>query len=207
MSELRKDPFSGRFVIVAPERQKRPTDYLSRMYASSEVCPFCPGNEHLTPPEVMAIRPAGSERDEPGWSLRVVPNRFPALLSEATLGLLEDGPYEKWSGFGAHEVIIESPSHDETFSTLSLIDLETVLHTYQDRIQSHKNESRMRYVSIHKNHAEAAGATLSHPHSQLVALPMVPQSISAELESCRVFFESRKDCLFCDILNHELTHG
>src|SRR5512136_2546964 len=128
MSELRKDPVTGRWVIISTERGKRPSDFgLQKVKPKEGFCPFCPGNEDKTPPEILAFRQEGSPRNGPGWRLRVVPNKFPALRVEGDLNREGVGLYDKMSGIGAHEVIIDTPRHAEILSVLPANELEEVL--------------------------------------------------------------------------------
>ncbi|MFN3476144.1 MAG: galactose-1-phosphate uridylyltransferase [Candidatus Methylomirabilales bacterium] len=208
MPELRKDPIVGRWVIIATERRARPLDFKVQPSAPQKgICPFCPGNEDLTPPEIMAYRPDGSPKNKPGWTLRVVPNKFPALRIEGELEKVGIGVYDKMNGIGAHEVIIESPHHQETLSTVSEVTFRDVLWSYRERLLDLKKDRRFRYILIFKNHGEAAGASLEHTHSQLIALPIVPQSVEIELQGSQNFYHYRDRCIFCDILRQELEEG
>ena len=126
MPELRKDPVSGRWVIISVERGKRPSDFAVRAHAKKGgFCAFCTGNEHTTPPEILAFRPDGSRPNTPGWTLRVVSNKFPALRVEGEENRVGDGIFDKMNGIGAHEVIIESPDHNLTLSTMPLKSVES----------------------------------------------------------------------------------
>jgi UDPglucose--hexose-1-phosphate uridylyltransferase len=164
MPELRKDPITGRWVVVSTERQKRPNDFLLQKATviGREHCPFCPGHESMTPPEVLAYRQDGSSANGPGWDLRVVPNRFPALRVEGTLEREGEGMFDKMTGIGAHEVIIEHPDHDKTFATMSEQEIARVLWAFRDRVHDLKNDIRFRYILLFKNQGAAAGATLEH---------------------------------------------
>ena len=135
MPELRKDPITGRWVIIATDRAKRPTDFVrEHVVRRAGFCPFCPGNESKTPPEVLAYRPSGGGPNEPGWSLRVVPNKFPALRVEGDSNRLGDGLYDRMNGIGAHEVIIETPDHMLTLGDLTDKQVEDVFWAFRDRI-------------------------------------------------------------------------
>ena len=209
MPELRKDPITGRWVVVSTERQKRPNDFLLQRATviGREHCPFCPGHESMTPPEVLAYRPAGSAANTPGWDLRVVPNRFPALRVEGTLEREGEGMFDKMSGIGAHEVIIEHPDHDKTFATMSEQEIARVLWAFRDRVHDLKNDIRFRYILLFKNQGAAAGATLEHGHSQLMAMPIVPNFIREEIEGARRHFQDKERCVFCDIIHQETSDG
>ncbi len=209
MPELRKDPITGRWVIIATERAKRPSDFVRDKVQihGSGFCPFCYGNEAKTPPEIIAYRSDGSLRNSPGWSLRVVANKFPALGIEGSLNRQGEGLYDKMSGIGAHEVIIETPDHQKTLAMLSPRQIEDVLWAYRDRILDLKKDRRFKYIMIFKNHGEAAGASLEHTHSQLIALPVVPKRVREETDGARDYFRFKERCIFCDIIRQELESG
>ncbi len=207
MPELRKDPVVGRWVIIATDRAKRPTDFVreSVVIRGSRFCPFCYGNESKTPPEILAYRNNGGFRDTSGWQVRVVPNKFPALGIEGSLNRQGEGLYDKMNGIGAHEVIIETPDHRATLATLPPAQLESVLWAYRDRIVDLKQDRRFKYILIFKNHGAAAGATLEHTHSQLIALPVVPKWVVEEVTGARDYFAYKERCIFCDILRQEMS--
>ena len=208
MPELRKDPITGRWVVVSTERQKRPMDFRfeKATVIGREHCPFCPGREHVTPPEVLAYRNGGSANG-PGWDLRVVPNKFPALRVEGTLEREGEGMFDRMTGIGAHEVIIETTDHDKGFATMSELEIERVLWAFRDRVLDLKNDIRFRYILLFKNHGAAAGATLEHGHSQLMALPIVPDFVREELDGARRHYLDKERCVFCDILRQEIAAG
>ena len=205
MPELRKDPVTGRWVIIATDRAKRPTDFVRDkvQIRGSGFCPFCYGNESKTPPEILAYRSDGSSRNAPGWSLRVVANKFPALGIEGSLNRQGEGLYDKMNGIGAHEVIIETPKHELTLATLPVRQVEDVLWAYRDRIIDLKKDRRFKYILIFKNHGDAAGASLEHTHSQLIALPVVPKRVTEEVEGAREHYNFKERCIFCDIIRQE----
>ena len=184
MPELRKDPVTSRWVIISTERGKRPSDFGAEPERKrTGFCPFCAGNEDKTPPEVLAYRLNGGMPNGPGWHVRVVPNKFPALQIEGDLNRQGEGMYDKMTGIGAHEVIIETPEHGETLASLSERRVEDVLWAFRDRILDLKKDQRFRYILIFKNHGEAAGASLEHPHSQLIATPIIPKQVQEELQA------------------------
>lgn len=205
MPELRKDPISGRWVIISVERGKRPSDFSTHAYVrKGGFCAFCEGNEHTTPPEILAIRPSGSEVNSRGWTLRVVANKFPALRIEGDINRVSEGILNKMNGIGAHEVIIETPDHNLTLSTMSLAHVEDVLVSFFKRISDLKNDGRFRYVIVFKNEGSAAGASLEHSHSQLIALPIVPRYVEEEIEQSRQYFNYNERCLMCDVIRQEM---
>jgi UDPglucose--hexose-1-phosphate uridylyltransferase len=207
LPELRKDPVTGRWVIISTERQKRPNAFQVHPVTplGSEHCPFCAGREDLTPPEVLAYRNNGSAPNAAGWDLRVVPNKFPALKVEGGLEREGEGMFDRMNGVGAHEVIIETPDHAKTLATMSESEIERVLYAFRDRIQDLKKDRRFRYILIFKNHGAAAGATLEHTHSQLIALPIVPDFVREEIEGARRHFTAKERCVFCDIIRQEVS--
>jgi UDPglucose--hexose-1-phosphate uridylyltransferase len=209
MPELRKDPITGRWVVISTERQKRPNDFvLARATViGREHCPFCPGHEGMTPPEVLSYRQNGTGPNAPGWDLRVVPNRFPALRVEGTLDRHGEGMFDHMTGIGAHEVVIEHADHDKTFATMTEQEIVRVLWAFRDRVHDLKNDIRFRYILLFKNHGAAAGATLEHGHSQLIALPIVPSFVREELDGAKRHFADKERCVFCDIVHQEMSAG
>jgi UDPglucose--hexose-1-phosphate uridylyltransferase len=208
MPELRRDPIIGRWVIISTERAKRPTDYkCDDDQTSPKSCPFCQGNERMTPSEILAYGEPGRARDASGWWVRVIPNKFPALAIEGTLNRQGEGIYDKMNGLGAHEVIIESPDHRTTIPDMTNKQVEDIIWAYRDRIMDLKKDVRLEYILIFKNHGSSAGATLSHPHSQLIATPIVPKRVREEVNGAKNYFEYRERCAFCDIIKQELTTG
>ena len=205
MSELRKDPVTGRWVIISTERRKRPTDFRleSVKVGRDDSCPFCEGHEHMTPRELLAHRRNGSAPDTTGWDLRVVPNQFPVLRVEGSLDRQGEGLFDKMNGIGAHEVIIETPRHEEMLATMGEAAVEQVLWAFRERVQDLKQDRRFRYIIVFKNHGAAAGASLDHSHSQLIALPIVPREVRDEVDGARVHFTAKERCVFCDIVRQE----
>lgn len=206
MPDLRRDPVVGRWVIISTERAARPHDFFPcepARHAAAELCPFCPGEERLTPKEVLAYRPQGGEPNSPGWTVRVVPNKFPALQIEGDLGREGIGLYDRMNGIGAHEVVIETSDHKTMLADLPSKRIEDILWAYRDRIVDLKRDLRFRYILVFKNHGAAAGATLEHSHSQLIALPVTPTSVLDEIEGCRAHFQQKERCIYCDIIRQE----
>ena len=205
MPELRKDPIHGMWVIISTERSRRPSDFVSEERRSiGGFCPLCEGNEDRTPPEIIAFRDNGTPPNSPGWSLRVVPNKFPALRIEGDLAREGEGVYDKMNGIGAHEVVIETPQHSGTLATMSLKAVENVLWAYRERIIDLRRDQRLQYVLVFKNHGVAAGASLEHSHSQIIALPIIPKRVKEEIEGAKTYFHYKDRCVFCDIIRQEL---
>jgi len=208
MPELRKDPVSGYWIIIATERSARPSDFKSGPQPiRGGFCPFCEGNEDKTPPEIIAYREKGTQANEKGWRVRVVPNKFPALMIEGNLNKHGEGIYDTMNGIGAHEVIIESPKHIISLTELNNQQVEEVLWAYRDRLIDLKKDKRLVSGLLFKNVGIAAGASLEHSHSQLIVTPITPISVKHEMDCCLEFYKYRGRCLFCDMVQQELSTG
>jgi UDPglucose--hexose-1-phosphate uridylyltransferase len=205
---MRKDVFTGRWVIVEETTAVRPSEFrFKKALAEPAFCPFCETHEAATPPEVFAIRTAGSLPNHPGWSVRVVPNSAPRLRVEGALGRRPEGIHDLMNGVGAHEIIVETPRHDLGLRQFEVPDLSNVIQAWKARICDLERDSRMRYVLIFKNQGEQAGArTISHPISQLMALPVTPRAIKTKLLISRDYFRYKDRCIYCDVLEQELEH-
>ena len=150
MPELRKDPVIGRWVIIATERAKRPSAYMVEPEPKVKhgFCPFCLGNEQHTPPEALSYRSPGTLRDSPGWWVRVVPNKFPALQVEGPESRAGEGMYDKMNGIGAHEVIIETTEHELDLTDLPVKQTQEVIWAYRDRMVELRKNTRLRFAMI-----------------------------------------------------------
>ena len=192
-------------MIIATDRARRPTDFTRERVIPSapRFCPFCAGNESKTPPEVLAYRTSGGP-NEAGWTLRVVPSKFPSLRVEGELDRKGEGLYDRMNGVGAHEVILETTDHLASLASLPDKQVADLMFAVRDRILDLRKDQRFRYILVFKNHGEPAGATLEHPHSQLIALPVVPKRVQEELDGARRYFEFRERCIFCDMVQQEL---
>ncbi|MEI6846326.1 MAG: galactose-1-phosphate uridylyltransferase, partial [Candidatus Firestonebacteria bacterium] len=206
MPQLRKDPVSNRWVIISTNRSKKPTDFMDGYDHEKKggFCPFCYGNESKTAGEITAIRPSGSAPNTPGWEVRVIPNNFPVLMVEGELNRRGDGMYDMMDGIGAHEVIIETPEHDKNLADLPYEQVQKIIWIYKQRSQDLKNDSRFEYLLIFRNHGAAAGATISHPHSQLIATPIIPKRVFEEYSGAKQYFEYKERCVFCDVIRQEM---
>jgi UDPglucose--hexose-1-phosphate uridylyltransferase len=205
MPELRKDPIVGRWVIIATERARRPSDFAAEPIPvkGPAGCVFCPGNEETTPAEVLAFRPGGSGQ----WTLRVVSNKFPALQIEGELSPAGEGIYDRMNGVGAHEVIIETPDHSANLGTLSVGAVADVLFAYRERLLDLRKDPRFEYILIFKNQGAPAGASLEHPHSQLIATPIIPELVEAEWRGAARYYRMKERCVWCDIVRQERRDG
>ena len=205
MSELRRDPISGRWVIVDTDHPKGPQDYeYEPIVLKGDNCPFCYGKEGQTPYEIEAIREACTAANTPGWQVRVVPNKFPALKVEGELNRRGKGIYDMSDGIGAHEIMIETPYHSKDIPDLSNSEVENFICMYCRRFTDLTRDKRFKYIMIFKNYGPAAGASLEHPHTQIIALPMIPKSAAEEIKGARNYFEYRERCIFCDIIRQEI---
>ena len=208
MPELRKDPIVQRWVVMAPDRAKRPMDVKDDpKFVVGEFDPFAEGNESATPPEIMAYRNYGTQPNGPGWRVRVVPNKFPALQVEGNLEKRGDGIYDRMNGIGAHEVVIECPHGETNMSRLSVDNIREVLWVYHDRLVDLKRDRRLVHALIFKNKGALAGASLQHCHSQLMATSVVPISIAEEMSGALEFFNYRGRSIFEDMIQQELATG
>jgi len=207
MPELRKDPIIDRWVIISTERSQRPVFLADQAEVPKPgaICPLCPGNEPMTPPEVFAIRPAAvsSPPNSPNWSLRVVPNKFPALRIEGELNKQGMGLYDKMNGVGAHEVIVETPLHSQTLTGMDVPSVRNVFVAYRERTLDLLRDRRFKFIMIFKNSGAIAGASLAHSHSQLIALPIIPKRLSEEITGALSYYKYKDRCVFCDIVAQE----
>lgn len=212
-SELRQEPCTKRWVLISPERAKRPHEFIEEKKRIvipewEEKCPFCPGNESLTPPEIFAFRAVGTKPNEKGWRARVIPNKYPVLaLDREEVEVRDMEPYVSVSGTGEHEVVIETPFHNKTFGNMEREEIEEVINCYLERYRSLREDKRIKYICIFRNHGERAGTSLIHPHSQIIATPIVPEGIRAEVEEARRYYDDRLRCAYCDIISREKEAG
>jgi len=205
MPEFRKNLITGHGTIISTERAKRPHQSFSDTSSeASEPCPFCPGNEAQTPPEVFAYRAPGTQADAPGWTVRVVPNKYPAVRNEYAAIIHSDALGERTRAVGVHEVIIEVPEHVTDMAQLSQAQIAAVLCAYHERMRALREDRRWRTILIYKNQGTWAGATLEHAHSQLIALPEIPPIMARELDRARAYFSSTGRCGYCDMVQREM---
>lgn len=189
---------------MATERRKRPKDFhVVRGETHGGPCPFCYGNEDHTPGEIMAFRPPNSNSHAADWWVRVVPNKYPALQDNGDVIRKAEGMYDWFNGIGAHEVIIETPDHRASIAQLSEGHLKEILWAYRQRIEEHTRNPDIDYILIFKNHGAAAGASMEHPHTQLIATPVVPIRVREELRGAEAYYEYKDRCVFCDIIGQE----
>jgi UDPglucose--hexose-1-phosphate uridylyltransferase len=205
MPQLRRDPITGRWVIIAAERAKRPEDFLTKQEPMVDNgCPFCKGAEDKTPPEIFAIRTPGTKPNQPGWDVRVVPSIAPILRIEGRLNRHGKGMYDFMNGVGAHEVILETPEHIANMADLSPEQIKKVIDAYIYRINDLQKDPRFKYTLVFKNYGHAAGSTMyRHARSQLIATPVNPKLVKEELAGSKKYFDYKNRCIFCDMLRQE----
>jgi len=203
MNELRRDPITGRWIIVFLDKIPDVKDFaLDPHKKDKKNCPFCWGNESMTPPEIIAHRKYGPE-NSPGWTVRVVSNKFPALRIEGDLNKEAIGMFDMMNGIGAHEVIIDTPDHFRDMADLNYAETEEIIWTYLARSVDLRRDRRFKYILIFKNYGKSAGASLEHPHSQLIALPIVPKRVNEEIDGAGKYYEYKERCAFCDMVREE----
>jgi len=216
MPELRQDPVTREWVIIATERAKRPTEFQGQgdttravcLLSQRDACPFCDGNEGKTPPEIVAYRKPGTAANSRGWWIRVVPNRFPALKIEGGIERREvENFFRLMDGVGAHEVVIETPEHCDTIGIMDDHQAEEVVQMYLDRFLDLKGDKRMENITCFRNRGNLAGASLLHPHSQLIATPMVPNLLRHQLEMTFRYYDDHGKCVYCEMTRTELADG
>ena len=191
--ELRTCPVTGRAALISPERAARPF----RASESAEECPLCPGHEAGTPPEIEAVRPAGSAADAPDWRLRVVPNKYPAVSPDAP-----DSPEgERVPAWGVHELVIDTARHVSHPADLTPPEMRELVGCYRRRVGALGESPRTRWVSLFKNVGREAGASLDHAHSQLIALPFVPATVMGELAANERHRRRHGGCGYCALLS------
>ncbi|XAR69554.1 hypothetical protein NMG60_11001186 [Bertholletia excelsa] len=200
--EMRKDAVNNKWVIFSPARARRPSDFKSKSNTNNSnhqsECPFCLGHEHECAPEIFRFSP-----DSPSdWKVRVIQNLYPALSRDLQPPVVHESNPQSIScvpGFGFHDVVIESPVHSLHLSDLKPVEVGEVLLAYKKRIQQLSAHDSIKYVQVFKNHGASAGASMSHSHSQIMALPVVPPMVSARLDSMREYYDKTGRCSLCDI--------
>jgi len=214
-NEIRKDYILDRWVVIATQRKRRPVDFVkTKAGRKLSRCPFCPGNERMTPPAVLVyLKREGKiikDKDQNGmrhkdWLVRCVSNLYPAFMppsgQESEIDRTEQ--FDSMKAVGHHEVLIESPNHDEHPGVARISHLILVLNSYQDRLKALSSRKYVKYVSIFRNHGSDAGASLSHAHTQIMATPIVPRIVKEELNRCKDFWDQNGRCIFCEVIKKE----
>jgi UDPglucose--hexose-1-phosphate uridylyltransferase len=203
MPEFRQNMVSKEWVIIAKERAKRPDDFVQKRDAKKQLplhkedCPFCPGNESMTPPSLFSIK-----RNE-AWSLRVVPNKFAALQGHLTTERKREGRFLKANGFGIAEVVIETPFHNRSIATMELDEVKNTVFAYRERYDALSRMEQLGLITVFRNYGEKAGTSLEHPHSQIIATPIVPPHVRDPLYQSQLACDTYGDCIYCGMMEEE----
>lgn len=207
MPELRYNVLTRDWVIIATERAKRPDQFVRKKGEKKTLpsfvanCPFCPGNEKMTPAETYVVP------DTKGWRVRVTPNKFAAVAAQGERQRSNQGIRRTVTGVGLHEVIVETPDHSKTTALLGDPEVETIVQTYLNRFKFATADPRVEQVTIFKNHGDAAGTSLEHPHSQMIATPVITTQLRDRLFNALNHFDEFGECIFCRVLELELKEG
>ncbi len=235
MSELRQDPTTREWVIIATERRRRPHEFenvnsgkkgsYENIPEYSEDCPFCPGNEYLSPNEIKSFRRYGTFPNSTGWWVRVVPNKFPALSAasgiaqgvSAVKNVAMDFTgyffprateiFRTKPGVGAHEVVVDTSKHNESIPSFSDKQIQELFLMYKDRYLDLRNDPRFKYIIIFKNSGVNAGTSIIHSHSQIIATPVIPLTLRNNIQQARYYFDEVGRCIFCDMIQAEIVDG
>ena len=204
-NELRRDPISGKWIIIINRKLDIETlvkkAQLPQTAHRAEPCEYCAGREHETPSEIFALRRDDGRANEGGWNVRVIPDNYPVLQIHGDLNNRGIGIYDVMDGIGAHEIIVESPKHDHSFNSFSVQQFESVFSVYKSRILDLKRDTRLRYVLLHKSHGDRGETIKGHSFSHLIATPITPFLVKAELMNAEAHFANKERCLFCDIIH------
>ncbi|NWG03113.1 MAG: galactose-1-phosphate uridylyltransferase [Syntrophaceae bacterium] len=202
MAELRREPVTRMWVVVTTDHPKGPSDYLPfkppyRPQEPEGPCPFCPGNEGMTPREIFSLK-----GEKEGWSVRVIPNKFPFFHIEGDFDRRPEGMYDVMEAIGAHEIVVENPAHQTTLATMEPKQIKKILLAYKERLIDLERDRRFRQFLIMKNYP---GIFNRHPHSHILAMPVVPKRIDEEIWGASDYFQRKERCIFCDIIKEEIS--
>lgn len=200
MSEFRIDPISGEYTLIASERAERPHDF--NVFSKNERCPFCVGNEDLTPNTVIEYKDCDTDKS---WSVRIIPNKYP-FISEKKESDSDSNFYSKIDGYGVHDVVIDTPNHSQTIVSYSKFHMQKVFFALQNRQKDIEKDKNIKYVHIFKNQGEFAGASKNHSHWQIAGLPLITESQLKMLNGNKKYIEQKGVCGYCDIIRHEIAH-
>jgi len=202
MAELRREPITRMWVVVTNDHPKGPSDYLpfKLPYRPQDVegpCPFCPGNEGMTPQETFSYGREGG-----GWSVRVIPNKFPFFHIEGGFDRRAEGMYDVMEAIGAHEIVVEAPDHKLNFAMMASQQIEKILFAYRERLIDLEKDRRFQQFLILKNYP---GVFNRHPHSHIMAMPAIPRRIDEEIWGTLDYYQRKERCIFCDIIKEEIS--
>jgi UDPglucose--hexose-1-phosphate uridylyltransferase len=212
MPQLRQNPATKEWVIIATDRAKRPEEFSFAEDLDPPnghlTCPFCPGHESMTPEEIFAFRTYGTKPNTQGWWIRVIPNKFAALSPLGDVKRSQSQDFFRFmDGVGSHEIIIESPDHEKSMATMEQKQVEEIFLAYRERYKELKKDERHEMILIFKNHGRDAGTSLRHPHSQIIAGPVTPNHIRHYIEEAMRYFDDHGKCVYCEILDKEMRNG
>ncbi len=204
MPEIRKDSVTGNCVIIATERSKRPHDFtIPYEIKRSDNCVFCYGNEHKTPPEVLAWRPDGGKPNSPGWAVRAFPNKFPAVTAEGGPLPPDFPPGQAVAALGAHEVLVDCPDHSGSLGRVSDEQAELVMLAVLERYRALSRGPMVKYIQVFKNYGATAGASLEHSHWQIITVPVIPEVFRSEFAGVQRHFGEQGGCIYCETTENE----
>ena len=204
MSEFRQNLATREWVIVSPGRGKRPSDFSGGLEKKAvppphrKDCPFCPGNENMTP-DAVYVHP-----DNDNWQVRVVPNRYAALDPELATTRSHLGSFLAAKGYGVAEVVIESPGHDKNVALMQMGEVSAILTAYRQRYEEISKKEEIQLITIFRNYGARAGTSLEHPHSQIIATPIVPPHVRYPIEQSIRHYDQTGRCVYCEMLEEEL---
>jgi UDPglucose--hexose-1-phosphate uridylyltransferase len=201
MADLRREPITRMWVVVTTDHPKGPSDYLAfkppyQPQKEEGVCPFCPGHEEMTPKATLVLSGEGG-----GWAVRVVPNKFPFFHIEGEFDRRPEGMYDVMQAIGAHEIVVEAPEHKQNFASMDLQQIEKILRAYRERLKDLEKDRRFQQFLILKNYP---GLFNRHPHSHIIAMPVIPRRIDEEIEGGLDYYQRKERCIFCDIIKEEI---
>jgi UDPglucose--hexose-1-phosphate uridylyltransferase len=206
MPQYRQNFITKEWVVIAPERAKRPDQFNSGHEKKTErpefdpECPFCPGNEKRTPPAIMTVG------DHNGWKVRVVPNKFAAVSMDQTMERKRIGNLLVAEGYGIAEVIIESPRHNTSLALMTAEEVYDILSVYKKRYSKLAENENIDLITIFRNYGAKAGTSLEHPHSQIIATPIVPPTVRLPMQQALFYHDSYGSCPYCVTIEEELSH-
>jgi len=204
---MRKDAITGDWVIIAAERGKRPQDFtVTDQQAKGGDCVFCYGNEHKTPPEVLGWRPGSGKPDSPGWTVRVFPNKYPAVARKGSPVPEGTGTLQAMAAVGVHEVIVDTPDHFRSLGMMKDTQAEQVLLAIADRYRALSKTPGIEYIQVFKNSGAPAGASLEHSHWQIIAVPVIPSVFIKEFTGVKKYRETNGACVYCQMISEEMSH-
>lgn len=204
MAELRREPIVRRWVVITSDHPKGPSDYLSFKppYQPQEPggpCPFCPGNEGMTPKETLSLSLEGGRE---GWSVRVIPNKYPFFRIEGEFDRRPEGMYDMMGAIGAHEIVVEAPEHQQSLAAMEPRQIERILLAFRERLIDLEKDFRFQQFLILKNYP---GVFNRHPHSHLMAMPVIPKRIDEEIAGASDYYHRKERCIYCDIIREEIS--